>query len=139
MIIDLLKRLKRSGWLDWIVFAAMLAIFSIPPLALLFIGENLRGLGLFAFVFSVFLGPLIGVKFAQILTTTLFNDSSDIGQRLSDTLGFLGFALLPFLVAVWTNSKLGTMIGIVSTPAHLFFVGIVAVVIFCLPRQRTDD
>lgn len=124
----LLKNLKKQSLVAYLCLCLLL----VYPLLLVFLGEPLRGLGAFAFVSSIILGPLIGIIIAKRVNILLFWDSKQLGERFVTAMGGFGFGFFPALIGTWTNAHLGTLIGLGSISLHFVVACIAAIFLFCL-------
>jgi hypothetical protein len=80
MLIEFFKKLEKSKWLPWVGTAP----FILIPIVIMFDGELARGVGILAFFASMWGGIILGGKFAQIISTRVFNVSDDVAKRLAE-------------------------------------------------------
>lgn len=131
MLTEFFKKLEKSKWLPWVVTAPLILI----PLALMFGGELSRGVGLFTFFASMWVGIILGSKLALLVSTRIFKASEDLAERLDAAFGAFGFLFLPVLVGLLTNANLGTEIAMHSLSAHFLWACVGAGIFFVTPRS----
>jgi len=134
MLIKFFEKLEKSRWLPWVGTAP----FLIIPIAIMYGGEVSRGAGILAFFVSMWVGVILGGKFAQIVAAHLLKTSEDVGKRMTAGGGAFGFLFLPVLIGLFTNSNLGTSIKMHSLGAHFLWACVGAGIFFCL-SPSTDE
>ena len=135
MLIKLFKKLEKSTWLPWVGTAP----FIVIPIAIVFGGEVSRGTGILAFFASMWLGIILGGKFAHIVSTHLLKTSKNIDKRMTAGGCAFGFLFLPVLVGSFANANLGTSIQMYSLGAHFLWACVGAGVFFCVSPEKPAD
>ncbi|WP_299722199.1 hypothetical protein [uncultured Tateyamaria sp.] len=135
MLIEFFKKLGKSKWLHWVGTAP----FILIPIVIFFGGDVSRGVGILAVLASMWIGVILGGKFALIISTFLLKSSEDIGKRLEVAFCAFGFLFLPVLVGTFTNANLGTDIEMSSMAAHFLGACIGAGIFFCISPEDSDN
>lgn len=135
MLIKFFEKLKKSKWLPWVGTAPIILI----PIAIIFGGEVSRGAGILAFFASMWVGIILGGKFAHIVSTHLLKTSEDINKRMTAGGCTFGFLFLPALVGSLTNANLGTRIEVHSLGAHFLWACVGAGIFFYLSPEKPAD
>jgi hypothetical protein len=135
MLIEFLKRMAKSNRLSWVG----LAPFILIPTGIMFGGEVSRGVVIFAFLASMWVGVLLGGKFALIVSTHLLRASEDIAKRLTAAGCAFGFLFLPALVGLFANANLGTDIELPSVGVHFLGACVGAGIFFCVSPEQSNN
>jgi hypothetical protein len=97
-----------------------------------------RGLGILAFLSSMYVGIALGSFVGHVLAREVFKLSPDYGQRFKAALSAFGFLFLPPLVATWTNVRFDT--GIEIAPIwHHFIWACIGGMIFFLSKPSASE
>jgi hypothetical protein len=134
MWIELLWKIRRAKWLPWVGMSPFLFI----PLYAVFTGRTWPGLGLLAFFSSFYGGILLGRFLGSVLSNYVFRRSQDFGQRLAGGLSGFGFLFLPTVVGLWSNSHLGTDIGLAPLWQHFLWACVGGAIFFCTKLQDPE-
>lgn len=128
MLVEFFKRLATAKWLPWLGMLPLIA----APLIVIYGGETWRGLGVFLFIASAFLGVAIGTLLVRLLGTSILKNQGGLRRRMSAALSCFGFLFLPPLVGSWTNSYMNTEIEMHSLNAHFVWACVGAGSFFCI-------
>lgn len=127
MMIELLRRIGRAKWLPWVGMSP----FFLIPLYMMLAGKPWPGLGILAFLSSMYGGILFGGFLGRALNRYVLRRSADFGQRLAAGLSGFGFLFLPPIVGFWSNHHLGTDIEMASLWLHFLWACVGGAAFFC--------
>ncbi len=128
-------KLEKSKLLPWVGTSP----FILIPIAIIFGGEVSRGAGILAFFASIWVGTILGGKFAHIVSTHLLKTSEGINKRMTAGGCAFGFLFLPAIVGSFTNANLGTSIEMHSLGTHFLWACVGAGIFFCVSPEKPSD
>jgi hypothetical protein len=128
-----LQKIRLIKWLPWVAAAPLLAILlSLMP------GWKLwTGLGLLAFVSSMYLGILLGGVLGRLINLYVLRRPPDLGERLASALSGFGFLFVPPLIGTGANAYLGTEITVESLWLHFLWACVGGLIIFWTKPQKS--
>ena len=117
MLMNFFKKLEESKWLPWVGILP----FVILPFLVVLDGETARGIGIFAFFASAFVGILWCGNLGGFIAERVLKASENLTSRIAAAFSAFGFLFLPVLVGTYTNANMGTDIDMHSIGAHFLW------------------